>query len=492
MKLCGYVIAGSLLVAGMSGTARGEVGPGAGNRPLAIGDEKQVFIDDLFFARSEGVTLRAHPPRKTGEKTLQGDRPWESVTLNWFSLMQDAGKYRMWYECYDADGWFGSDDTAFCYAESDDGIHWRKPELGLYSYKASKANNILFRMIGPENGRSRVHGTQVFKDPTAPAEFRYKGVSQGIWGQMKPPHRITGMYSADGLRWTRYDQPICPQFADSQYSGLWDDRLKKHVIYGRVGGHGRSLGRSESADFRRFDALKLVLQTGSADPPDTDLYNAAAMKYPYAANCYLMFPSLFDHKAQTLDIRIAVSRDGIHWTWPQRVPFIALGKAGEFDSGSLYMGQGMIRKGNELWQYYGGSGLRHDQDAFEHRGKPGAGRIYSRVVSRLDGFASAEAGKARGWFVTPLLTFAGDRLELNAQVRAGGELRVGLLDAGGKPILGRSPGDCIPITGDHVRATVRWKTGSDVSGQAGKPIRLRVEMTDTDLYAFQFGRGSDG
>jgi hypothetical protein len=29
------------------------------------------------------------------------------------------------------------------YAESHDGIHWRKPELGLYQFNGSKANNIV-------------------------------------------------------------------------------------------------------------------------------------------------------------------------------------------------------------------------------------------------------------------------------------------------------------------------------------------------------------
>ena len=30
-----------------------------------------------------------------------------------------------------------------CYAESDDGIHWRKPKLGICDFKGSKANNIV-------------------------------------------------------------------------------------------------------------------------------------------------------------------------------------------------------------------------------------------------------------------------------------------------------------------------------------------------------------
>lgn len=453
---------------------------------LAVGSEKQLFIDRLFFETSRDITLKVHPARKTHERNVQGDRPWESVTLGWFSVMDDAGRYRMWYECYDADGWVGPDDTSFCHAESDDGIHWTKPDLGLFTYQGSKQNNILFRMIGPKGGHSRVHGANVFKDSAASPDARYKAISQGIWPAFSPPHRITGMYSADGISWRRYPKPICDQFADSQYTGLWDDRLGKYVIYGRVGGRGRSLGRSESDNFDHFGNLQRVLQTDDDDPPESDLYNSAAMKYPYAANVYLMFPSLFQHKPQTLDIRLAVSRDGIHWTRPQRVPFIGLGKKGDFDGGSLYMGQGLIRKGNELWQYFSGSATRHDEDQFENRNKPDLARVYSRVVSRLDGFVSAEAPQSGGAFTTPLMTFTGQVLTLNAQVRPGGSLRVGLLDEKGAPVKGRSIEDCTTITGDHVRALVGWKTGHDLSPLVGKPTRMHVEMSNTSLYAFQF------
>ncbi|MBU4366680.1 MAG: hypothetical protein KKF10_06060, partial [Verrucomicrobia bacterium] len=317
--------------------------------PSEVGSEKQLFIDKAFLETAENIRLRLHPARKTGEKILEREHPWESRTINWFNVMEDPGvvdkqaRYRMWYEAYDIDGWLrykkeknDNYTTVFCYAESRDGIRWTKPELGLfeYEYNGSKKNNILFRQIGPEGARSRVHGTSVFRDPTAPPESRYKAVSQGrIHGQ----YRIAGMYSADGLRWARLPKPVINDncFADSQYTCLWDQQLGKYVLYGRVFGRGRALGRSESDDFSNFSSLKLVLQTSANDPPASDLYNPAAMKYPYAANVYMMFPSLYQHKPDTLDIRLAVSRDGIHWTWPeQTVPFISLGNPGAFDSGS--------------------------------------------------------------------------------------------------------------------------------------------------------------
>ncbi len=460
---------------------------------LQVGSEKQLFIDELFFESSTNVTLKLHPARKTGEKNLERERPWESATLNWFNVLQEGDKYRMWYECYDVDGWPTADDTAFCYAESTDGIHWTRPDLGLFTYKGSTNNNILFRMIGPPTAHSRVHGTGVFVDPTAPPESRYKVVSQGLFDQgYDAPYRIAGMYSADGLRWTRYPKPICLVFADSQYSGFRDEGLKKYVIYGRVAGRGRALGRSESDDFSHFEPLSLVLQTDDRDPPNSDLYNSAAMKYPYAANVYLMFISLFQHAPETLDIRLAVSRDGIRWTLPERVPFIPLGKSGEFDSGSLYMGQGLIRKGDELWQYYGGSSLNHKEGELENLVKPGGGRIYSRVVSRVDGFVSADAGPAGGSFITPPLNFAGNILKLNVAVHQGGSARVALLDEQGVPVKDHTLEDCLPITADNVDLLVHWKKGADVSSRAGKPTKMCVEMKDTSLYAFRFTVGYAG
>ena len=465
-----------------------------------VGANTQLLIDEAFFEKAENVRIRLHPARKTGEKVVQREHPWEAATLNWFSVMKDPGAvdkqagYRMWYECYDVEGWPTGDDTSFCYAESRDGIHWTKPQLGLFEFQGSKKNNILFRQIGPAGAHSRVHGTGVFKDSTAPPEARYKAVSQGLWrGGEGRPHRIAGMFSADGLKWTRYPEPICDVFADSQYSGFWDPRLGKYALYGRVGGRGRALGRSESDDFSRFNPLKLVLQTDDNDPPNSDLYNPAAMKYPGAANVYLMFPSLYQHDPDTLDIRLAVSRDGVHWTWPQQdVAFIPLGEPSAFDSKTLYMGQGLLEAGDELWLYYSGSPLTHNGHDLDDLVKAEQPRAYSRVVVRRDRFVSADSGPEGGWFVTPPLRFAGNILNVNVDVRPGGSVRVGLLDENGEPVPDHGVNDCLPITGDHLAKLVRWRKGGDVTVRAGKPTRIRVELKDASLYAFQFTVGYAG
>lgn len=458
-----------------------------GVRPIDVGNRKQLFIDTSFFAVSENISLHIVPPAKSGERTLVSDRPWEDASLNWFSVMDDGGTYRMWYECYDSEGWPTTDDTSFCYAESKDAIHWTKPSLGLFAYHGSNDTNILFRQIGPENARSRVHGAGVFKDPSAPPEARYKAVSQGMFAGHDPPYRVAGMVSPDGLRWTRYAQPICDVFADSQYSAFWDADSSAFMLFGRVGGHGRAIGRSTSLAFDRFDPLALVLETGDADPPDSDLYNPAALKYPYADHAYFMFPSLYRHDTDSLDIRLAVSRDGIHWSWPERgAPFVPLGGAGAFDSGSLYMGQGLVRAGGEIFMYYSGSPLKHNEAELDALMKEANKRVFSRVTTRVDGFVSADAGDKEGSFITPPIVFAGSALHLNMKARADGEVRVELLDADDKPLDGHTLADCPPLTGDEIDAVVVWKSKADLSGIAGTPIKLHVAMKNASLFAFQF------
>jgi hypothetical protein len=450
---------------------------------VEVGGEKQLFIDDLFIRQATNVSLRMHPARKTGERTLAPDQPWENASLNWFSVLQQDGKFRMWYECYDIGGWPTTNDTSFCYAESADGIRWTKPGLNLFSYHGSTSNNILFRELGPPGAYSRVHGAGVFVDPTAPPDARYKCVSQGMFARSSPPYRVAGMVSPDGLRWTRLPNPICNVFADSQYSAFWDTDQAAYVLYGRVNGRGRALGRTQSRDFGRFEPLQLVLENESA----RDLYNPAAIKYAGAANAYFMFPSVYDHQTDRLGIHLAVSRDGIHWRFPDRsTPFIALGPAGQFDSGSLYLGQGVVRVQDELWHYYSGSPLKHEEATLALLTNSPNCRIYSRATLRLDGYVSVEAGDQEGGFVTPPLRFKGNCLVLNVTVKPGGHLRVGLLDEAGNPDPGLVPVGCVPITGDHLRHRVTWTSHTNLAAQATRPVCLAFRMTRANLFAFQF------
>jgi hypothetical protein len=76
-------------------------------------------------------------------------------------------------------------------------------------------------------------------------------------------------------------------------------------------------------------------------------------------------------------------------------------------------------------------------------------------------------------------------LQLNIDTSATGIARVACLDADGKPIPGYSLEDCDIIhTANEINRTVTWRGSPDLP--ATGVVRLRVEMRNTDLYAFQF------
>jgi hypothetical protein len=452
-----------------------------------VGDRKQLLFDDAFLESHRGFWWRVCPPRRTGERNVVADRSWEDFIINaWCTVMEDAGRYRMWYEAYD--NTYTSDLQArYCYAESLDGIHWEKPDLGIEAFAGSNDNNILFQNLGGAG----VHGGTVFKDPTAPPEEHYKFVYLGPAGN--DAYAVWGAVSPDGLHWNRCDAgPILNVSSDTQTVAFWDARLRKYVCYCRLWNPLRTIGRSESADFLHFPGAEEVLRYDAKDPDDTDLYNSAAMKYPYAGNAYFIFTSLYHHPSDTLDVQLAVSRDGVHWTRPERTPWLANGSPGEFDDSAIYMGVGMCRVGDEVWMSYYGTRVRHNQHSPKLVSYNGT---YSRIVVPLDRFVAMQANLEPAEFVTRPLMFRGDHLELNADVEpeaahwAGGWVRVELRDADGHPIPGFTLDECEPITGDSVRHVVRWKGGSDVSALAGKPTQLRCVARDACIYAFQFARG---
>ena len=162
----------------------------------------RIRKEPLTIVNPVHIRTKLHPPNKTVERLLESEKPWEEATLNWFSVLQDQGKLRMWYECYDREGWPTADDTSFCYAESEDGINWTRPNLGLFEYKGSKKNNILFRQIGTAQSRSRVHGSCVsstlMRRPSPDTNvflrdsFRESAIDRITWPACRRPMVCTG------------------------------------------------------------------------------------------------------------------------------------------------------------------------------------------------------------------------------------------------------------------------------------------------------------
>ena len=46
--------------------------------------------------------------------------------------------------------------------------------------------------------------------------------------------------------------------------------------------------------------------------------------------------------------------------------------------------------------------------------------------------------------------------------------------------------DCHEVYGDDLERAVAWKGNPDLGALAGKPVRLRFELRDADLYSYRF------
>ncbi|HBL76694.1 MAG TPA: hypothetical protein DD458_15825 [Prolixibacteraceae bacterium] len=492
-------------------------------QPLEIGNRRQVFIDEKFLAESKGVEFIVHQPQKTGEWTIKPEYAWEAGGIGpYSSVLKVDDTYHMWYHAMASVQWnIDKKSGAICYAQSKDGIHWEKPVLGLVEFDGNKENNIV---LG--HGAADVYigqdGGMVFIDPNAPDDRKFN-LPIRVEKKGETFHIFS---SPDGIHWKltyRSVLGVNTKFhLDTQNVIFWDNQANKYIIYGRGPSRSeRSIFRVEADQIDRFSLIKelpLVLSPDSLDlsigqTPVVDYYMSAAIKYPWADNAYYMFPTAYFHyipgtlsefreevpkNAGPLDTQFTASTDGVNWQRYGRQPFIGLGMKGEFDWASARMFYGIVPavNGREIYMYYRASDWLHGWDRDEKNKQllttAGLGAsqniaVISRIVLRMDGFVSLRGAYTGGEFTTPLLKFEGNKLFLNVNTSATGIVRVGIIDMNGNPVEGYRMEDCDRIhTANEINRVVSWGGNNDVSIFAGKAIRLRFEIRNADLFAFQF------
>ncbi len=154
------------------------------------------------------------------------------------------------------------------------------------------------------------------------------------------------------------------------------------------------------------------------------------------------------------------------------------GSASEGPSGA-YMT--VLRDGDCFLGYY-----RAVAPDYEGRRRDGHAGERTCVVKSTDGLASVYGPPDGGELLTRPVVFEGRELVLNLATSVRGGVRVELQDADGNPIPGFTLDDCPTIIGDSIEHVVTWREGADVSEFAGRPVRLRFELRDADIYSYQF------
>jgi len=441
---------------------------------VELGSRKYVFIDGELLDSQRNVKFVCNPPRDRTELNF-----WPEKSAWRPSVVDVDGKIFLY-----APESYGSDKGNTHLRISEDGLNFIKPNMGLYEYEGSTNNDFVISL-------RPLYGT-FFKDlrPNIPAEEKYKMTAwlsnRGVYLYISP----------DGIHWRKNETAMLPLLSGGDAETYWDDQRGLYCTFLRRDtghytrenpGHGRAEVYFETNDVTKtwpfkklkkpyFHTFSLPCPTGEG-PTYGQVYRSRALKYPWAPDTYVAFPWRFKEDDETRRVDLGVSRDGINWKFFAHEQWYAEPPEGSEEVVSMY---GLIRRGDEIWQYLDEGGAHGDTKG---RDKP---RVYARVIQRLDGFVSLDAGQTAGTFVTRPLAFEGSKLVLN--VAAAGKVLVEIQDGKGIAIKGFSMADCRAVKTDAIRHVVSWKSGSDLSNLAGKTVRLKFKMENTKLYAMQFTR----
>lgn len=482
----------ALLVTGFTITAAGAA------EPLQIGRRLEPLVDYYLVEQMKDVRLVLNRP-VLREVAIIHDAPWEGNTSCYHTVFRDGDRCRMYYRGshYDVATRKSPHPEFVCYAESEDGISWRKPELGLFEFNDSKQNNIVWAGVA-------AHNFAPFKDlnPRCTPDARYKALA----GDAKTG--LLAFKSADGIHWSLLsEKPVITKgLFDSQNLAFYDTVRGEYREYHRdLRDKVRDILTGISQDFLSWSPPEWLEYPGAVSE---HLYTNQITPYPRAPHILMGFPKRFmpDRKASqhplpgVSDGAFMTSRDGRtfrRWgealirpgpqpdRWVNRNNMTAWGiiqtpsaLPGAPDELSIYSTEA----------YYQGPGSR-----------------LRRFTVRLDGFVSMQASSIGGEFTTKLLCLGkldspsansaateGGRhkfetaLVINFATSAAGSIRCEIQNETREPLPGYALSDCDEIYGDSVERAVTWRGKADMAALAGSAVRLRFVMQDADLYSIRF------
>jgi len=448
-----------------------------------VANRVELFADDFLIESISGdIRQTVHQPTPN-DVVFSADAPWEGNTSGYYSLFRDEDRIRMIYR-----GWAHRPTKPVralhreltCYAESEDGLYFKKPDLGLIEWQGSKANNIIL-----DDNSS--HNFFAFRDdnPDCPPEARYKGI-----GGEKKEGGLFVYQSPDAIHWKKIkDEAVITDGAfDSQNLAFWDSHAKLYRSYYRIFSKGgtdggewkpkgvRAIRTSTSKDYVNWQSGTDVIYAEGT--PEQHLYTNAVQPYYRAPHLLIGFPTRYlPDEGERVEPVFMISRDGVKFTRynepvvPEAAPVDRAGNR------SNYMTWGMFPlpgKPDEIAVYA--------TEAY-YGLEPGRVR---RFTYRLDGFVSLQAEAKGGEVITKPLSWQGRSLEVNCAVDKDGSLKVELQDSVGKALPGYSLEDSDSFAGDNTAVKVSWNGKRDLSALAGQNLRVRFVLSNGDLYSMRF------
>lgn len=506
-------------------------------------DHRRCFLDtDNLRQWDHGLYQRFPQAEKLSLTGLEPgpSHSWDSRSTEIYgAVLVEDGRFRMWYLCMPEPEGFDecADHSYACYAESEDGIHWVKPDLRITGQNRYPGNNLI---PIPGHIESVVRALPGSEFKYLAATVQINALEPDICDQKKWGFRYNGggtyiFASDDGLRWRQLTEK--PVIIHGDILCLYADHAtKRYFLYNKLGlVHGLDMRRSwlglESTDgihWEGYNGIATHRECFVADDYDdliaakaglriADHYGIAMHRvgdlYIAVEGMFLIGDPLKPKFGQNPNglgyMRLAYSHNGFNWRHPKgRPPFLELGAPGSPDAGFMVPACGFTEHGDDLLLYYTACRYQHgwfinpdfsirkDIPLSEHRKQTSI----SLARIKRDRFASLSAPYKAVFDVenTTKMELTSGRRHLDAGPRGGDELfvnarcpegsiRVALSEHGKtEPLPGFSLDDCIPFTGDSVRAPIRFRKRSVAQIQAAMGLCLRFEVTRGEIFGYEW------
>jgi len=482
---------------------------------------KRELLWDMFLAdKVENISLNMHKPIRKNV-ALECDEAWEGKLCGQASLLFDGEKYRIYYRGQNEDCGDNfetlADPIAISVAYSYDGKTFFKPNIGLYKYKGSKDNNIIFM-----DDRT-IDNFTVYLDsnPECTPDAKFKAISEydvyeDVDGEKQLFRKLAYYKSADGIHFEFVCiLPVKGNF-DSVNIILWNDKTQKYHLYFRKLHKPnpeyriefeseysvRDINVAFSDDFETWsephalnygedDKWEIQMYTnGIRKYPDTDMFyglptryvqrSIDAVNYKYLPDINGTRQSLIEKYGRggtaVTEAMLMTSRDGINFKRIKEAfmtPGIENGDNWAYGDGYFVYGfaetESDFKGEPKEISLYMGTGYRARPVTFE------------RFTLRKDGFLSWHANFEGGEILTKPITFDGENLSVNFATSVLGYLIIDICDESGNEIDGYSSGR---LFGNSLDRPVEFE--KSLKALNGKNLRLRIKMKDCDFYSFIF------
>lgn len=478
----------------------------APSNALVTGIDPDEFVlfafDDHWIPLRYNLDLKLQQPvpyEKNPVLRLGGEGEPDCFFASLFgTVFRLDGKFRMWYGAVDSGEVYDKkqNNMRLAYAESDDGIHWVKPKLGLRKYNGNTANNLC--------GLDYSGGCYCFEvlyepdepDPNRRFKMAYTGYNN--MGIRRPMLRVA--YSADGLRWTEH--PKNPVVRDTwvELSGIhrWGG---VYYANGQTGWpspplHKRTMVTFASPDMHTWQQTYVVSfhRHDRQVKPGFYLGRQAHLGASiwHRRNVLLGLYGQWDggdrqiHKKKLIpDIRcglgLVISNDGLLFREP--VPDFPLIPWGEEKSDwkTLRLFQtAPVNHGDKTYFWYGAASGKESQ--VENRSMVGLATLPRDRFGYL-----RPRGSGATWCSNILPAMPGGaRVAINADgLSDEAQIRVEALDHQFRPIPGFSGAQAAMVTGGGLREPIAWAGGTQTA-PAKQPWRLQLHFQGSAAKKIRF------